>query len=121
MTCSGAGIYGNFGQTNYSSGTCYYSRRSLLLNVLLIRVLLIAKLGLLGLSNSLSLEGAKYNIRCNTIAPLAKSRLTETVMPEEILENLKPEFVSPLVLFLCHDSCTETGAVFEGSLCSWLI
>jgi 3-hydroxyacyl-CoA dehydrogenase/3a,7a,12a-trihydroxy-5b-cholest-24-enoyl-CoA hydratase len=91
MTCSGAGIYGNFGQANYSA----------------------AKLGLLGLSNTLAIEGKKYNIQCNTIAPVAKSRLTETVMPDDILNILKPEYVSPLVLYLCHESAEETGALFE--------
>lgn len=88
---SAAGIYGNFGQANYSA----------------------CKLGIMGLTNTLAREGAGRNIQVNCIAPLAGSRMTATVMPEEMLNALRPEFVAPVVGYLCHESCEETGALLE--------
>ncbi|KAI8837061.1 hypothetical protein BC829DRAFT_426205 [Chytridium lagenaria] len=90
-TASAAGIYGNFGQANYSA----------------------AKLALHGFTMTLAREGAKKNIHANTIAPLAASRMTETVMPPEMLAHLKPEFVVPVVAYLCHESTEENGGLFE--------
>src|SRR5579859_6939322 len=90
-TASAAGIYGNFGQANYS----------------------MAKLGLHGLAQTLAIEGKKRGVHVNTIAPIAGSRMTETVLPPDLLAALKPELVSPLVAWLCHESCEETGSLFE--------
>jgi len=58
-------------------------------------------------------EGEKYNMRVNSIAPVAASRMTETVLPPKALEMLKIEYFIPLVAFLYHESCEETGSVFE--------
>jgi 3-hydroxyacyl-CoA dehydrogenase/3a,7a,12a-trihydroxy-5b-cholest-24-enoyl-CoA hydratase len=91
MTSSAAGIYGNFGQANYSA----------------------AKMALIGLGQTLGVEGKKYNIHANTIAPIADSRLTATVLPDDIRKKLKPEYVSPLVAYLCSEPCEETGGLFE--------
>ncbi|MFI4941319.1 MAG: SDR family NAD(P)-dependent oxidoreductase, partial [Burkholderiales bacterium] len=91
MTTSAAGIYGNYGQANYCA----------------------AKLGILGLANCLAEEGRGKNILVNTIAPIAASRLTETVMPAELLENLSPEYIAPLVGWLAHEKCEETKGLFE--------
>ncbi|KAI9030129.1 hypothetical protein CLU79DRAFT_695494 [Phycomyces nitens] len=91
MTASAAGIYGNFGQSNYSA----------------------AKLALASFSNSLAKEGAKDNIHCNTIAPMAASRMTETILPPDILASLKPEFVTPVVGYLCHENTEDNGGVYE--------
>jgi NAD(P)-dependent dehydrogenase (short-subunit alcohol dehydrogenase family)/acyl dehydratase/putative sterol carrier protein len=94
MTTSAAGLYGNFGQTNYSA----------------------AKTGLIGLMNALKLEGEKYNIKINTVAPVAASRLTEDVMPPDFLEKLKPEFVAPIVLFLCSEKCPVSGNIYNAGM-----
>lgn len=91
-TSSAAGLYGNFGQANYSA----------------------AKLALVAFSKTLGIEGEKYNILANSIAPVAASKMTETVMPPEMLENLRPEFVVPIVAYLTSaENKDVNGEVFE--------
>jgi NAD(P)-dependent dehydrogenase (short-subunit alcohol dehydrogenase family) len=90
FTASAAGIFGNFGQTNYGA----------------------AKMGLVGLSNVLAVEGAKSNIKSNVIAPIAKTRLTENLLGP-MASNLEPTTVTPLACYLVSEACELTHEVFS--------
>ncbi|MEM9257267.1 MAG: SDR family oxidoreductase [Pseudomonadota bacterium] len=87
VTTSSSGLYGNFGQTNYGS----------------------AKMGVIGMMNTLAQEGAKYNIKINALAPTAGTRMTEGLLPDEAFDLLTPETVTPAVLYLVsEDAPTRT-------------
>lgn len=92
VTTSSTGLYGNFGQTNYGA----------------------AKLGLVGLMNSLKQEGAKYNIKVNAVCPVAATAMTENLMPPALLEMLKPEYVTPGVINLVKEDA-PTGMVLSAA------
>jgi len=93
MTTSSSGMYGNFGQTNYGA----------------------AKAGLSGFMRTLCLEGAKYDIRVNTLSPTARSRMTENLMPEEILEKLTVESVSAGLVYLVSDDAPNRMILCAGA------
>ncbi|MGH9907665.1 MAG: SDR family NAD(P)-dependent oxidoreductase [Pyrinomonadaceae bacterium] len=97
VTTSASGLYGNFGQTNYGA----------------------AKLGVVGFMNSLKLEGLKYNIRINAVAPLAATRLASGVFPEDIASRLKPELVTPLVAYVCSEQCEASGDIISAGAGSY--
>jgi NAD(P)-dependent dehydrogenase (short-subunit alcohol dehydrogenase family) len=90
VATSTSGLFGNFGQANYGA----------------------AKLGLVGLINTLALEGAKYNIHANALAPIAATRMTQDILPPEVFEKLTPEFVAPVVAYLCTEESSDTGSIF---------
>ena len=91
-TSSNAGILGNFGQSNYGS----------------------AKMGLVGLTRVLAAEGAKYNIKVNAIAPVAKTRMTEDLLGA-MADNLDPALVSPIAAWLAHEDCPVTGEIYSAA------
>jgi len=92
MTTSSTGLYGNFGQANYGA----------------------AKLGLAGFTKTLHLEGAKYNVRVNSLAPVAGTRMTEDIFPEALFEQFTPENVVPAALYLVSEDAPTNMIIGAG-------
>jgi len=90
VATSTSGLFGNFGQANYGA----------------------AKMGLVGLINTLAQEGAKYNVKANAVAPIAATRMTQDILPPEVFEKLTPEYVAPVVAYLCTEEVPDTASVF---------
>ena len=94
MTSSSSGIFGNFGQSNYGA----------------------AKMGVVGLMNTLKIEGKKYNIKVNSLVPVAATRMTENLgMPDAVFESLKPETVSPAVIFMSSEDAPDGAMISAGA------
>jgi hypothetical protein len=93
MTSSSSGIYGNFGQTNYGA----------------------AKMSLIGFMNSLFLEGQKYGIHVNSLAPIAATRMTENLLPENVLAQLDPAAVTPAVIFMASEGAPTKQIIAAGA------
>jgi NAD(P)-dependent dehydrogenase (short-subunit alcohol dehydrogenase family) len=91
MTLSNSGLYGNFGQANYAA----------------------AKAGLIGLMNTLKIEGMRNNILVNAVAPMAATRMTEATMTPEVLAQFRPEFPAAAVAYLCSEGFTESGTIIS--------
>src|ERR1700745_2389887 len=90
VATSTSGLFGKFGQAHYSA----------------------AQLGLVGLINTLALEGCKYNTHANAVAPIAATRMTQDILPPEVFEKLTPDFVAPVVAYLCTEENADNGSVF---------
>jgi NAD(P)-dependent dehydrogenase (short-subunit alcohol dehydrogenase family) len=93
VTTSSTGLYGNFGQTNYGA----------------------AKLSLVGFMNSLKIEGQKNNVHVNAIAPVAATRMTENIIPPPLAERLKPDYVTPGVVYLCSEEAPNGAILAAGA------
>jgi hypothetical protein len=91
FTSSAAGLFGNFGQGNYGA----------------------AKMGIIGLMHVAAIEGAKYNVKANAIAPLAATRMTEGILPPDLAATMRPETVTPVVLFFAAEECRVTHRIYS--------
>ena len=94
LTSSAAGMYGNFGQANYGA----------------------AKMGLIGLMNTLQLEGERHGIKVNSVAPIATTRLTEDILPPEMQARMSPDHVTALTLYLCSEQCPVSGGIYDAGM-----